>query len=95
MTEDVSHADLVGIKEDIAVLKEQVKELKVDAAERKLDFKADMADVKLALANLQRSADIQSGKSIAVKTLLGTGLAGLGAGAVKIIEFFTTHPTPQ
>lgn len=94
MTDEVTHADLVGIKEDIAVLKEQVSEIKLDAAERRADFKEDMAFLKVAISNLQRSADIAVGKNLAVKTILGTGLAGLGAGAFKLIEMFTTTPNP-
>ena len=94
----VTHADLVGMREDIAVLKEQIREIKDDAIERRRDFKEDMlsikddmVSIKASLTNLQRTADMQTGKSIAVKGIFGAGLAGLGAGAIKIIELFTTQ----
>ena len=43
---------------------------------------------------LMTAYQVQTGKSLVIKTLAGTALAGMGAGALKVIEWLTHNP-PQ
>jgi len=43
---------------------------------------------------LMTAHQVQTGKNLVVKTLAGSALAGLGAGALKLIEWLSYQPPP-
>lgn len=47
------------------------------------------------LEMLKTAHNVQVGKSLTIKLLGGTLLGGLGAGAVKLIEWLTSHNIPH
>ena len=81
------HNDIVA---GLATVQESIRHVFM-----RLDKQDDaLSALQSAQAELKRSGDIQIGKSTALKAIGGTALAGLGAAAVKVIEFFTAQPPP-
>lgn len=66
----------MSVEVDIARLQEQIKSLdtRLCANSQKLDL-------------LMTAYQVQTGKSLVVKGITGAALAGLGAGAIKIVEW--------
>ena len=82
-----THGDIIA---GLATVQESIRHVF-----RRLDQQDDaLSALQLAQAEFKRTSDIQLGKNTVIKGILGTGLAGLGAGVVKLIDLFTSQPPP-